>query len=117
MTLKYEYHDGMLNTQKKAGSPNAKVKIDHFYEVSIEFLGHNLVWLDLFMSEADADLSVSLAITDIKTQKTKVMIGEQAVPNGSFMSLFNHKLISDKIITVRSSKPVVVSYEARKEIQ
>ena len=115
--MKYVYKDGIIDLTKKLGAPNAKVKTDLFYEASIDFRGHNLVWLDVFVNEADEGISLSLAVKNNKTNLTKVMIGEQAVPNGAFISLFNHKLISDKTIIIRSNKPAVVSFESREEIQ
>ena len=115
--MKYIYKDGILDLKRKQGAPNAKVKLDSFFETQIEFKGHNLVWLDVYVNDADEGISLSLAIKDDKRDITKVMIGEQAVPNGAFISLFNHKLISDKTIIVRANRPAVVSYEARQEIE
>src|SRR5271168_4459927 len=109
--MKYIYKDGIIDLKRKQGTPNAKVKTDSFFETEIEFKGHNLVWLDICNNEADEGISFSLVIKDNKRNITKVMVGEAALPNGAFLSIFNHKLISDKTIIVRTNKKTVVSYE------
>ena len=88
-------------------------KGETFYEAEIKITGNRYVWLDVAAHE---ELQLFVSANDYARGFSRPLINHAIIPRGSFLSLFNNKLISNKTLTIRTSKKATVYYESKSAI-